>query len=57
MKKPLKTTKDTKPRAPATTSYISADIAMLAHVTPEKRAALEKMYATSHMAIPNFDKR
>jgi hypothetical protein len=32
--------------------YVSADVAMLAFVPPEKRAALERMYATKHMAIP-----
>jgi len=45
--------------SPATTSkpstpYVTADIAMLAYVPAEKRAALEKMYATSHMAIPSL---
>jgi len=36
-------------------SYVSGDFAMLATVPPEKRAALEQMYATSHMAIPKKD--
>lgn len=47
--------KEQKP-APAT-PYISSDVMMLASVPPEKREALEKMYATSHMAIPSFDKK
>jgi len=40
---------------PEQQSYISSDFAMLAAVPPQKRAALERMYATSHMAIPKED--
>lgn len=51
-KKPRPTTKP-KPVAP----YISGDIALLAHVPPDKRAEIERMYATTHMAIPNLGKK
>lgn len=50
-------TKPTKAKPEPPQPYVSADVAMLACVPAEKRAALEKMYATSHMAIPTIPPR
>lgn len=48
----IKTPTEPKKAKPEAPRYESADVAMLAYVSPEQRAALERMYATSHMAIP-----
>lgn len=52
-----KTTKQATSKPRPVKPYISSDVMVLASVPPEKREALEKMYATSHMAIPRLDKR